>query len=67
MTFTTLSSRELSQNLTRVKKATQNGPAVLDISIARGLADMKAGRVRPASEVFDRLEAKYTAMLNQRI
>ena len=32
--------------------------AALDASIARGLADVGAGRVTPSSEVFDRLEAK---------
>lgn len=36
--------------------------AALDAAIARGLADAEAGRVKPASEVFDRLEAKYRAM-----
>lgn len=35
---------------------------VLDQSIARGLADAEAGRVRSASEVFSRLEAKYQAV-----
>jgi antitoxin ParD1/3/4 len=35
--------------------------ATLDAAIARGLADADAGRVRPAGEVFDRLEAKYRA------
>jgi antitoxin ParD1/3/4 len=34
--------------------------AALDASIARGLADAEAGRVKPSSEVFDRLEAKFT-------
>ena len=34
---------------------------VLDQSIARGLADAEAGRVRSASEVFSHLEAKYQA------
>jgi antitoxin ParD1/3/4 len=34
----------------------------LDTAIARGLADADAGRVKPASAVFDRLEAKYQAM-----
>jgi antitoxin ParD1/3/4 len=34
----------------------------LDAAIARGLADADAGRVKPASAVFDRLEAKYHAM-----
>jgi len=36
--------------------------AALDASIARGIADADAGRVKPASQVFDRLEAKYRAM-----
>jgi antitoxin ParD1/3/4 len=36
--------------------------AALHAGIARGLADSAAGRVKPASEVFDRLEAKYKAM-----
>ena len=35
--------------------------AALDASIARGLADADAGRVKPVSEVFDRLEAKLVA------
>jgi antitoxin ParD1/3/4 len=36
--------------------------AALDAALARGLADADAGRVNPAAEVFDRLEAKYQAM-----
>lgn len=36
--------------------------AALDASIRRGLADATEGRVKPADEVFDRLEAKYRAM-----
>lgn len=36
--------------------------AALDASIRHGLADAEAGRVKPAGEVFDRLEAKYRAM-----
>ena len=35
--------------------------AVLDQSIARGLADAEAGRGSPAADVFARLEAKYQA------
>ena len=35
--------------------------AALDAAIARGVADADAGRVKPAAEVFDRLEAKYRA------
>jgi antitoxin ParD1/3/4 len=37
--------------------------AALDRMIAEGLADVEAGRVKPLDEVFDRLEAKYKAML----
>jgi antitoxin ParD1/3/4 len=36
--------------------------AVLDASIARGLADADAGQIKPVTQVFDRLEAKYQAM-----
>jgi len=36
--------------------------AALDAAIALGIADADAGRVKPASEVFDRLEAKYRAL-----
>lgn len=36
--------------------------ARIDVAIARGLADAEAGRVTPAEEVFDRLEAKYRTM-----
>jgi antitoxin ParD1/3/4 len=36
--------------------------AALHASIAVGIADADAGRVTPAEEVFDRLEAKYRAM-----
>lgn len=38
--------------------------AVLDAAIARGLADVEAGRTSPAEDVFDRLEAKYRALSN---
>lgn len=34
----------------------------LDAAIARGIADADASRVKPAVAVFDRLEAKYRAM-----
>lgn len=35
--------------------------AALDASIARGLADAEADRVKPSTKVFDRLEAKFAA------
>jgi antitoxin ParD1/3/4 len=39
--------------------------AALDTSIARGLADADAGRVKPSSEVFDRPDAKSTPKTNR--
>ena len=39
--------------------------AAPDASIMRGIADADAGRTKPASDVFDRLEAKYRAMADQ--
>jgi antitoxin ParD1/3/4 len=38
----------------------------LDAALARGLADVEAGRTKPAEEVFDRLIAKYEAMAKKR-
>jgi antitoxin ParD1/3/4 len=38
--------------------------AALDAVIERGVVDSDAGRGKPAQEVFDRLEAKYQAMVN---
>ena len=35
--------------------------AALDASIARGMADADAGRVKPSADVFDRLEAELAA------
>jgi antitoxin ParD1/3/4 len=40
--------------------------AALDASIARGLADADAVRVKPSSEVFDRLEAKLAAKTSRK-
>lgn len=39
--------------------------AALDASIVRGLADADGGRTIPVDEVFDRLEAKYRAMVTK--
>jgi predicted transcriptional regulator len=38
---------------------------LLDEAIERGRADIRAGRVVPADEVFDRLEAKYRKMAQE--
>lgn len=36
--------------------------AALDAALAQGLAEAERGELRPADEVFDRLERKYSAM-----
>ncbi len=36
----------------------------LDAAIARGLADVKAGRIVPAEDVFARLEEKYRKQID---
>jgi antitoxin ParD1/3/4 len=46
---------------TRLVQVREARLAALDAAISHGLADADAGRVKPASEVFDRLEAKYLA------
>jgi antitoxin ParD1/3/4 len=35
--------------------------------IARGIADSDADKGKPAEEVFDRLEAKYRAMVSSKL
>jgi antitoxin ParD1/3/4 len=40
--------------------------AALDLAIARGRADVAAGRVKPADEVLKRLDAKYRKMAKSR-
>jgi len=37
--------------------------AAYDAAIQRGLDDVDAGRTKPATEVLDRLERKYRAMI----
>jgi antitoxin ParD1/3/4 len=39
--------------------------AAQDASIMRGIADADAGRTKAASDVFDRLEVKYSAMADK--
>lgn len=39
--------------------------AALDASIMRGIADADAGRTKAGSDVFDRLQAKYSAMADK--
>jgi antitoxin ParD1/3/4 len=56
------SKREVLQEGVRLVQKREAQLADLDAAITRGIAAADAGRVRPAAEVFDRLEAKYRAM-----
>ncbi len=40
--------------------------AALDAAVERSHADIKAGRTKPAEEVFDRLRSKYARMAEER-
>lgn len=46
----------------RLLRERESQLAELDRAIDAGLADARAGRVTPADEVFDRLQAKYERM-----
>ncbi|EKF57897.1 hypothetical protein QWE_19168 [Agrobacterium albertimagni AOL15] len=39
--------------------------AALDASIMRGISDADTGRTKSASDVFNRLDAKYRAMADE--
>jgi antitoxin ParD1/3/4 len=56
------SQSEVLQEGVRLIQEREARLVALDASIARGVTDADAGRVRPPAEVFDRLEAKYRAM-----
>jgi antitoxin ParD1/3/4 len=56
------SKSEVLREGIRLVQERESRLAALDAALAVGLADIKAGRVTPADEVFDRLEAKYEAM-----
>ena len=59
-------SVDLDCERSRLLKEREERLKVLDAAIARARADVKAGRTKPAEEVFDRLEAKYREMAKQR-
>ena len=46
---------------TTAAKASERRRAALDAAIVRGLADADAGRIKPASDVFDHIEANLKA------
>jgi antitoxin ParD1/3/4 len=53
------SKSEVLREGVRLVQEREKRLAALDAELAKGLADLEAGRVVPAQEVFDRLEAKY--------
>jgi len=54
------SKNEVLQEGVRLIQEREARLAGLDDSIARGLADIEAGRGKPAAEVFDRLVGRFT-------
>ena len=50
----------------RLLEEKQHRLAAIDAAINRGIADADAGRVTDADEVFDRLEARYARIAQER-
>jgi antitoxin ParD1/3/4 len=59
------SKSEVLREGVRLLQERETRLAALDMAIARGVADSDSGRVKPASEVFGRFEAKYSAMTKE--
>ena len=53
------SRSEILREGVRLVQERESRLAALDATIARGIADAEAGRVKPLSRVFDRLESRY--------
>ena len=60
------SKSELLREGVRLVQDREAKLAALNAALARGIADAEAGRVKPAEEVFNRLEAKYRAMVKEK-
>ncbi|CDX46559.1 conserved hypothetical protein [Mesorhizobium sp. ORS 3359] len=60
------SKSEVLREGVRLVEEREKRLAALDAALARGVADADAGRVKPAADVFDRLESKYKAMAKKR-
>ena len=57
---------EVLRDALRMMEERERRLAALDIAIERGMAEISAGRVTDADTVFDRLEAKYTRLAEER-
>ena len=56
------SKSEVLQEGIRLIQEREARLAVLDQALTKGIADIEAGRTKPAEEVFAQLEAKYQTM-----
>jgi antitoxin ParD1/3/4 len=56
------SKSEVLREGVRLVQERETRLAALDVAVERGLADARAGRSKPAEQVFSRLEAKYSAL-----
>lgn len=59
------SKSEVLREGVRLVQEREAALARLWVELDKGLEDVRAGRTKPAEEVFDRLIAKYTAMAKQ--
>jgi antitoxin ParD1/3/4 len=57
---------EVLRDALRLMEERERRLSALDSVIERGIADVVAGRVTDAKTVFDRLEAKYAGMVDER-
>jgi antitoxin ParD1/3/4 len=57
---------EVLRDALRLMEERDRRLAALDAVVAQGLADIEAGRVSPAEDVLDALDAKYAAMVDER-
>ncbi len=59
------SKSEVIREGIRMVQERESRLAALDAAIELGLADAEAGRLIPADEIFDKLIAKYEAMIEK--
>lgn len=59
------SKSEVLREGVRLVEEREKRLAALDAALAKGVSDADAGRVKPAEDVLDRLEAKYKAMTDR--
>ena len=57
---------EVIRDALRLMEDRERRLAALDVAIERGMADINTGRVTAADTVFDRLEAKYARLAEER-